>query len=418
MYVVSIISGKGGCGKTSVAIALAQIISILKRKTLLVDLDTATHGASYFFDSVSPGLEEWILSHTQKRGKEDEFSSPTGHTDKIDFLECIRSTKTEPPFAFIPSKTRFKPTKWDVDHVTGSSRKVYLQLKKLIDSSEYDYLILDCQAGVNHLTAKALQLSTHAVIVTEVDSVSTKALKNIQQQFKHVLPSETKALINKLFLKERTSYDQLTSVLRGLDFLPPIPFDMDIRDAFARNEIPLRQGKPSAFFSAMLRIVRELFRDLVDNTHKMVDSLRRTEFGNYEEKLVEIDKTIEDLNNDKASLIADIQYQRERIERIRRLLVPMVILFSSLVPATFLILSEMSVGSIPLNKLISYFIGGLGVAIAYIWIVWDIFYRKRRRLRKKHDEQLAQIEEELKELKEEKEKYMGLYITERREYLL
>lgn len=417
MYVVSIISGKGGCGKTSVALALAQIISILKRRTLLVDLDTATHGASYFFDSVSPGLEEWILASARKKSKVDELSSPTGHTGEIDFLKCIRSTNTNPPFSFIPSKTQFKPTRWDEDYVSRHSRRIDSELRKLIKSDEYDYLIFDCQAGVNELTAKALKLSTHAVIVTEVDSVSTKALKNIQQQFKHVLPSKTKALINKLFLKERTSYDQLTSVLRGLDFLPPIPFDMDIRDAFARNEIPLRQGKPSAFFSAMLRVIRELFRDLVEDAHKMTDSLRRSEFGSYEEELAEIEEKLEKWNNEKTDLIAEIQYKKERAERTRRLLLPMVILFVSIVPILFSTFYE-TYDKLLTTRWLTYIIAGIGASIAYGMLFWDIFYRKRKSLHKKQDERLAQIKEELKELKEEKDKYMGLYLTERREYLL
>jgi len=417
MYVVSIISGKGGCGKTSVALALAQIISILKRKTLLVDLDTATHGASYFFDSVSPGLEEWILAPARKKSKVDELSSPTGHTGEIDFLKCIRSTNTEPPFSFIPSKTKFEPTKWDVDHVTRDSIKLRLHLRKLIDSGEYEYIIFDCQAGVNKITARALQLSTHAVIVTEVDSISTKALKNIQQQFEYVLPSKTKALINKLFLKERTSYDQLTSVLRGLDFLPPIPFDMDIRDAFARNEIPLRQGRPSAFFSAMLRVVRELFRDLIEDAHKMTDSLRRSEFRSYEEELAEIEERVEKWNNEKTNLIAEIQYKKERVERIRRLLLPMIILFVSILP---ILISNLYIidDKWLIKRWIPYMIAGIGVSIAYGMIFWDVFYRKRKSLQKQQEERLAQIEEALKELKEKKDKYMGLYLTEQREFLL
>ena len=46
--VVAIISGKGGAGKTSVALSLAKYLALLGKRVLVIDADSATHGATYF----------------------------------------------------------------------------------------------------------------------------------------------------------------------------------------------------------------------------------------------------------------------------------------------------------------------------------------------------------------------------------
>jgi len=42
--IISIISGKGGIGKTALALSLAKLLSNLKKRVLLMDVDLATHG--------------------------------------------------------------------------------------------------------------------------------------------------------------------------------------------------------------------------------------------------------------------------------------------------------------------------------------------------------------------------------------
>lgn len=416
MATVAIISGKGGSGKTSVALALAQIVAILDRRVLLIDFDTNTHGASYFFDSKDQGLEEWLLALLK-------FNELAAHSENLPpklnlppvFEKCIRPTNTEPPFDFLPSKTNFEKKDWDIDYVAKHVNDVYSRLSKLIAAPEqYDYVFFDCQAGVNELTAYALKLSTHAVIVTELDSISTKALKNIEFQFNHILPTKTKAVINKLFLKERASYDQLTTVLRGLDFLPPIPFDMDIRDAFARNEIPLRQGEASSFFSAMLRIVRELFPDLVTDAVAMTEKLKRIEFENYEVELAKIEKEKEEIEAEKAGLLDDINRLRYKSEQVRRLAIPVGILGLSSVP---LIISMTDFNTLSLRTL-SFWVAGGGVFLAYLWFGWDFFFTRRRRNIEEQEQRISEIDQNVKKMNDLKEKYTTLYLTERRKLSL
>ena len=49
---ISFLSGKGGSGKTTMVLGLADLFSKSKISTLLVDCDFVTNGATYFFEPI------------------------------------------------------------------------------------------------------------------------------------------------------------------------------------------------------------------------------------------------------------------------------------------------------------------------------------------------------------------------------
>ena len=48
---VAFLSGKGGSGKTTLALSIADLLSRCNITTLLVDCDLSTNGATYFYES-------------------------------------------------------------------------------------------------------------------------------------------------------------------------------------------------------------------------------------------------------------------------------------------------------------------------------------------------------------------------------
>ena len=60
LTILSFLSGKGGSGKTTAALAISKILADVGFRILLVDFDFATSGASYFFLP--------ILSNSTKKG--------------------------------------------------------------------------------------------------------------------------------------------------------------------------------------------------------------------------------------------------------------------------------------------------------------------------------------------------------------
>ncbi len=64
---IAFISGKGGSGKTTVAIATAKLLADMEHPCLLVDFDLATNGASYFFKDRFDRESEGIWESLTKR---------------------------------------------------------------------------------------------------------------------------------------------------------------------------------------------------------------------------------------------------------------------------------------------------------------------------------------------------------------
>ena len=48
---LALISGKGGSGKTTIALSIASMLSECNIKTLLLDCDLSTNGATYFYEN-------------------------------------------------------------------------------------------------------------------------------------------------------------------------------------------------------------------------------------------------------------------------------------------------------------------------------------------------------------------------------
>ncbi|MEM0333498.1 MAG: cell division ATPase MinD [Candidatus Aenigmatarchaeota archaeon] len=136
--VFSIISGKGGVGKTFISINLACAISRFNKKVLLIDANITTPNVS-------------IVLKVDRKGKtiHDFLRS------KIDLEDAI-----------------FK-TKYGFDLIPGS-----LQIEDLIDidldrlcflykiREKYDYIILDSSAGLGRETYSSIKASDEVILVT------------------------------------------------------------------------------------------------------------------------------------------------------------------------------------------------------------------------------------------------------------
>src|SRR2546421_249128 len=91
--VLSILSASGGCGATTLAINLAQEISLLKRQpTLLVDLDCA-YGAVTSFLGLRPHYAaDHVLNYSGRIDGQLIRSTSTAHSDQLHVLASPAST--------------------------------------------------------------------------------------------------------------------------------------------------------------------------------------------------------------------------------------------------------------------------------------------------------------------------------------
>lgn len=58
---VSFLSGKGGSGKTTLALSMASMLSRFGIKVLLIDCDLSTNGATYFYEEKLSSKKNQII---------------------------------------------------------------------------------------------------------------------------------------------------------------------------------------------------------------------------------------------------------------------------------------------------------------------------------------------------------------------
>lgn len=142
--IISVVSGKGGVGKTFFSINISYALSLLKKRVLLIDLNITT-----------PNLS--IDLEYEKRKTIHEFLSR-----KCKIEETIVRTKYG--FDFIPGSIKVE------DLVDIDLDKLPFEIQKI--SGRYDFIILDSSAGLGRETLTSLKSSTSSLIITTQEKAS------------------------------------------------------------------------------------------------------------------------------------------------------------------------------------------------------------------------------------------------------
>ncbi|MFA7288199.1 MAG: AAA family ATPase [Melioribacteraceae bacterium] len=189
--IVSIISGKGGTGKSFFALNFAFQLAKRKKKILLIDFDynfanlhlflnkTVTNPLSDFFMDKS-SLNDLIVDYTENM---DIIYGDSGFDNNVQ----INEEKIE---------------------------RAFFNLEKL--SNNYDYIILDSAAGGNELTLRQISYSDYNIIVTLPEPTS---IMDAYVMLKYCATNDLKpinsVIINKCDNKEegKTAFSNLNSAV-------------------------------------------------------------------------------------------------------------------------------------------------------------------------------------------------------------
>ena len=186
-HVLSFINLKGGVGKTTTAVAVAEILALEARKrVLLIDLDPQTNAtvnlisenawdaldregrtiAQLFDDKINHHLApKFDIEHAIVRG----VSTVSGGIESLDLLpSSIRLIELQDHIPGIAMKGNFTNNPLDI-------------LKNALQPvmSRYDYVIIDCPPSLGTVTRNGLRISTGYVIPTIPDIVSTWGIYQI-----------------------------------------------------------------------------------------------------------------------------------------------------------------------------------------------------------------------------------------------
>ena len=378
LFFLSVLSGKGGSGKTVLSLSFAKVLSELGLKVLFVDLDIATHGATYFFESE---LNKNNLALSDIFSKNE----PKG-----------RPLKTKDNFYFIPSTLDVK--KIDSDY----GKLEEYEFEKLFDPKnigvDFEIAIFDCQAGYSDIVKKAVEISRQNLIILEPDAVSSSALRVLHLQIGKILNrSNTWQLFNKLTEEERSVYGK---VLGGTLFpsLPPIPFDWHVRAAFSTCEIPSVTKRKSAFGLGVLRIMKIVFNQF----RPKLEEIEKATGGDW---YLEIKDRLKELEVRKHRYGTSIRERRLKNRLLRNRIVSYSLVMLGAAIATFPLLGWFPDLSSLSSEMFSMLLGMSFVVAGGLFLSWSLRSVRTDREREEGLEQLKDTESEM-------EKYRTLLYTD------
>lgn len=282
---LAIISGKGGSGKTSFALAIAKTLSNLKIKVLLIDCDMSTHGSTFF---MKPMIEKHN-THSNKLVSVDDillstdmppfgfYSKPNDRlfNNSSDGFKYENMLKVDEYMYFIPSDVSISNTK------ENGSKYIYETFKNCVNkeiNDEFQVVIFDCQAGYSEFTRNIVSISDICLLISEPDSVSAAANKALCFQIGIELQDvHCYQMFNKITDEEAKHYSKVATSTFFTN-LPPVIFNWAVRRTFLFSKIPSLETVDYEFGKSMLNILQILFPEYqneINPIQKRINSIKK-----------------------------------------------------------------------------------------------------------------------------------------------
>lgn len=168
--IISVISSKGGTGKTTVALNLAVALAEKGHPTLLVDVDPlGAIGLSLArSDTEWPGIAEYIA-------------------EKYSIRDSIITTKL-PSLSILP-RGRLDPLDISLFEEVCYSTRVLGEILASIEE-EYRYIIIDTPSGLGMITRAALATSTYVLLPLQAEPLSLRCITQTLRVISHVREQE------------------------------------------------------------------------------------------------------------------------------------------------------------------------------------------------------------------------------------
>ena len=240
---VALLSGKGGSGKTSLALILGSLLSACEIRTLVVDCDLGTNGATYFF-------EEQL---SEKYASVVEIINSQYEKCHRDYTNVI---KVNEYYAFFPSATIIsKPKEYSYLNADDIG-KLNETLKMMSDN--FDFVIYDLQAGYSEIMGAVLPLVDTLLFIVETDAISSASLRSLYLKIGHEIEGKKAyQIFNKATEEEYKTFSKLIS---GTLFtnLATIRFDWEIRKAFSLGRVPEIEQCNEYFITVLFEIAEQI----------------------------------------------------------------------------------------------------------------------------------------------------------------
>jgi len=182
--VISTINLKGGVAKTTTTVGLAQILSgVNRKKVLVIDLDPQTNATTMLI-----GEDEWLTldqeGYTLSTLFEDAISDGNKFNLKKSLQKSVGEVEDAKTVDLLPSSLKLIDLqdrlitmplgKYQTRNPVNILRK---GIKEILD--DYDYVLIDCPPNLGYITLNGLCISDGYIIPTIPDVLSTYGIPQI-----------------------------------------------------------------------------------------------------------------------------------------------------------------------------------------------------------------------------------------------
>jgi len=243
--VISLISAKGGSGKTILTATLGRIISEIGYKVLIIDADAATNGLTLFY------LNQVLAKKAEAKNES------RGLFDNNFFLHSNQIVNLSDDLKFLPATFTFKNT-IELPEESFESR-----ISKIIEGIDKyfkpDVILIDNQAGSEHYTKFVIQrnISNQILIVSEYDPISAAGIERLKGFFNNDLTYDRTWIVLNKVLPEFKDTD--TSFLEISKYLPPIIWNSEVVRHYSRKEVPLDFKIGNTYTLSIIKLIKTLF---------------------------------------------------------------------------------------------------------------------------------------------------------------
>lgn len=364
---IALLSGKGGSGKTTFALALANMLSSCKIKVLLVDCDLITNGATYFY--------------------EDRLSGDNPVASFFDLLYS-KAKMVYAPMEIVPSYYYFIPSIRTISNTITESHPFDQQIKQEFKElyskwkSEYDVILFDCSAGYSDVLPYIVPEVDINLVILEPDKVSMAAMRSLYLKLGPVL-QKTKfyQIFNKVRPEEVKEYQRREGAF--FTSIGAIGFDWSIRDVFAVANVPTLDNAGIEFGMQLSNICSTLFEG---DTYQQ----KLTKFGlklALRKAEDEREETIENLSEYKSD-------DRKKTKRLLMSWSSYILAIAGLI-ISFAFTNHLRIDATSTEKLLPEIIASVALALLATVSYFEYFTSNReRRLKLKAYEEILDTQKE------------------------
>ncbi|OYT42413.1 MAG: hypothetical protein B6U78_01245 [Candidatus Aenigmarchaeota archaeon ex4484_224] len=225
MVVISVLSGKGGVGKTTVTTNIATALTaVFKRKTLILDTNiTSSHIRLHFgmYDEMKYTLKDII--------KDESMLKKVIRTSELTGVDLIPSPET----------------------LKGLNLEKLKNLASQLATSEYNFVIIDSAPGFRENVPHIIKASDHVLIVTNPylpDVTDALKLLEVVKKYKRKFT----VIVNRIKKKKYELSDEQIKDMLDVKKIVEIPEDEKVPESIAAG-VPIVIYKPGSKASIALK---------------------------------------------------------------------------------------------------------------------------------------------------------------------